>query len=250
MTQSKKKSVKSDNKVEEVKDTEVKVKAPSKPRKKSNQERYLDADDKRKEEKQEYNEIKLESFNQAKKSLPAIIEQRKQELIQYIKDYIAENELNQISYAKLYQLMSSGNAYNMTKYSAEELAISFEVYKQLTANLTLQNPKHFPSRQNFCAFIGIHTKTLEEYKLSDDPQMIDVALKIDDYLTDVQLYMAQTNQINAIPTMFRMKTEHGYVETKEVVQIISDTKVDKQSVKDRLSAINVEYKVSDTKESE
>lgn len=186
------------------------------------------------EEKNKFNEIKHKA---TKENLPKIIEERKQSLIEEINNYIEENDVTRISYAKMYELMSSSNRYNRTKYSAEELFISFQVYKSVTSDISKANPKHFPNKQGFCNFIGISTSTYDAYKTQDDNEIVEVINRIDDYLTDVQLTMAQTGLINPGATMFRMKTEHGYVEPSEMIQINNEVTANTSEIRQRLMSV-------------
>lgn len=198
---------------------------------------YTKVEDNRLEEKEEYRKVKKEVVKMDKENLPSIIESRKRELITEIIAYSKEHGLKRISYTKLYELMSSGNAYNRTTYSPEELFISFEVYKSITSDLALNNPTHFPSRQNFCNFIGISTNSFASWRTHDDLDLVEVVNRIDDYLTDIQLTMAQNNILNPGATMFRMKTEHGYVEPKEFLSITNEVNVDRNEMKQRLASV-------------
>lgn len=189
-------------------------------------------------EKEEYRKVADEVFSYNKEDLPKIIETKKKELMNQVQEYAKEHELTRISYTKLYEIMSSGNEYNRTKYSATEVAIAFEVYKAITSDLALKNPKHTPSKQNFCAFLGISTSTYDSYREKhDNPDLVEAVARIDDYLTDIQLNHAQMGLINPTATIFRMKTEHGYVEQKEYIAVNNQVTVDTNDVKQRLMQV-------------
>lgn len=214
----------------------------------------LQMHDELQEEKKEVDKIveevyKVSDFDITKKELPKLIERKKKELVETIVAYAEENNIKVVPYSKVYQLMSSGNLLNKTKYSSEELAIAFEVYKELVGVLATKNNRHSPSKQNFCSFIGISTATFNNYKESDDPSIVEIAQRIDDYLTDVQLQMAQAGILNAGTTIFRMKAEHGYVEPKEIVHVREERTIDSDDIRSRIKAINeaIEVEVQEKK---
>jgi len=100
----------------------------------------LQMHDELQEEKKEVDKIveevyKVNDFDITKKELPKLIERKKKELVETIVAYAEENNIKVVPYSKVYQLMSSGNLLNKTKYSSEELAIAFEVYKELIITL-------------------------------------------------------------------------------------------------------------------
>ena len=197
----------------------------------------LEKEDKRIIEKEEYRKVANEVFSIDKKQLNKIINSKKKEIVDKVYEYAQENDLDRISYNKLYEIMSSGNEYNRTRYSATELAIAFEVYKSITADLTLHKPKHTPSIQNFCAFIGISTATYESYKQRDEPDLVDLIQKIDDYIVDTNLTNGSLGIINPGMAMFRAKTEHGYVEQKEQISITNQVAVDRNDIAQRLKQV-------------
>lgn len=184
-----------------------------------------------------YKEIQQEMHDEAKKHLPEIIEQKKKDLAEKTEAYMKEHDLQNLPYTKLIEIMSSGNAYNRTRYSAFELATIFEYFKQITSNISAKIPKHNPSLKLFCGFIGISQATFKSYQESEDTEMQDVANKIDDYFIDTTTNMALNGQINERVAIFMLKSIHGLVEAKEPTTVIHEERVDIKSTKERLDKI-------------
>lgn len=168
--------------------------------------------------------------------LPKIIEERKHEIIEEVSNYMEVNGIDKITHARLYEIMSLGTGFRRTQFSAEELFIAFEVFKSITSDLTLKNPRHFPSKQSFCSFIGVTTRRFGMWKEDDDIELVRVVDYIEDYISDVQITMAQMGIINPQMTMFRMKTEHGYVQPTEVIAITNEINTDTQDIRQRVAA--------------
>lgn len=190
-------------------------------------------------EKKEFQRVKSEAlskndYEDLKSNLPEIIRNKKRELVLKMEEYMLDNDVKTVPYSRIYEMMSSGNIYNRTKYSSEELAIAFEVFKSITADISAKNYKHTPTKQNFCAFIGISTVTFDNYRTSEDLELVEVVNRIDDYLTDVQLTLAQNNILNPTVTLFRTKVEHNYIEPTEVIRQVADTNTDRQGIEERL----------------
>lgn len=204
-------------------------------------QKVQDANEKVLEEKKEYQEIVDKSFSEQfkdiKKELPNIVAEHKKELINHIQEYIKDHDLKVIPYPKLMELMSSGNRYNRTKYSADELWIAFNVYKSFMGDLSTKTKAIFPTKQSFCGFIGLSTQSLDSYKMSDDANLVEVYNQINDYLVDVQLGLAQQKIIDNSTTIFRMKAEHGLVETKAIEITTREVGIDLDSVQARMDKI-------------
>ena len=194
-------------------------------------------EDERIQEKEEFRKVTKEISLKNNKDLKIIVEERKKTITDSVMAYISENDLQRIPYAKMYDLLSSGNTYNRTQYSSIELMITFEVFKSITSDMTLSNPKHFPSKQAFCTFIGVSTSTYDRWKLRDDMELVEMVGRIDDYLTDIQLTMAQNGLINPGATMFRMKTEHGYIEPKDFIAITNEIITDTSDIRQRFLSV-------------
>ena len=195
-------------------------------------------EDERLREKEEYRQLAKKTFEITEEELQEYINKRKKEIANEIKEFANKHEIQRVSYGKLYEIMSSGNQYNRTKYSAQELWFAFEVYKSIVSDLQVKNPKHAPTKQNFCAFVGISTGTYDSYReKDDDPELVEVVNRIDDYLTDVQLTMAQDGLLNSTVTIFRTKTEHNYVEAKEYVAVNTQVNIDPTDIKQRLASV-------------
>lgn len=207
--------------------------------------------DRRQNNKRSYKEIQQEMHDEAKKHLPEIIEQKKKDLAEKTEAYMKEHKLQNLPYTKLIEIMSSGNAYNRTRYSAFELATIFEYFKQISSNISAKIPKHNPSLKSFCGFIGVSQATFKAYQESDDAEMQDVANKIDDYFIDITVNNAMNGVINDRVAIFMLKSVHGLVEAKEPTTVIHEERLDIKSTKERLDkirnaqAINAQFTQSD-----
>lgn len=195
------------------------------------------AADKRQDYKRSYKEIQQEMHDEAKKHLPEIIEQKKKDLAERTQEYMEKHKLQNLPYTKLIEIMSSGNAYNRTRYSAFELATIFEYFKQISSEISAKIPKHNPSLKMFCGFIGISQQTFKAYQESDDPEMVDVASKIDDYFIDITVNNAMNGVINDRVAIFMLKSVHGLVEAREPTTVIHEERLDIKGTKERLDKI-------------
>lgn len=195
------------------------------------------ATDKRVSDRKSYREIQKEMFDDAKKNLPQVVADKKKDLFEKTEAYMEKHGLQNLPYTKLMEIMSSGNAYNRTRYSATEMAVLFEYYKEIVSDISTKIPKHVPTLKAFCGFIGISQATYNNYGESDDPEMVDVIQKANDYFIDVALNMAINNIVNPVPVMFMMKSIHGLVEAKEPTTIIHEDKVSIENTRERLQAI-------------
>lgn len=194
------------------------------------------------EKKKELAVIRDEMMAEYKKDLPKLLDTKIDDLVEMMASYgkgkMTAIEINSLIRANNY----CGNA---PKYSADEMNIVYEAYirmiaeinKQLASNKKDENKVYLPTKQNFCGFAGITTSTYANYLTSNDEQMRETMQRIEDYITDTNLSMAQANQVNAIPTMFRAKTEHGYVEATAPIQIEHKREVDVGSVLRKIEQI-------------
>lgn len=213
----------------------------------SNPKTYLEVDDAAREEKQEVIDIQDKMYSIKPAQLEQIIDKKKKEISNEIVEYMEKNDIKRISYSKLYEIMSSGNKYNRRRYSPQELFIVFETFKSITSDITLKDPKHTPTKQNFCAFAGISTSTYNTYKDNvDDPDLTEVIQRIEDYIIDVNLSMGARGLINYTTAIYRTKTEHGYVEPKEFIAISQEVNFDRNDISERLNSVrgktNIENK--------
>lgn len=103
-------------------------------------------------------------------------------------------------------------------YTTREIAIMFEYYQDMVTEMTLNNIKFIPSRQNFCAFIGINSGTFDiSYLNSKDLEKNALCHRIEDYFIEVNWSGAKNNKLNSYAVEKYNKIRGiggGYVEPK------------------------------------
>lgn len=151
-----------------------------------------------------------------KKELPKQLETRLNELAEQLS---VKEEVQGLSTIEINELLRPhGLIGQPLKYTAEELNIVFEYYRQAIVEIN-KKVKYPPSKGSFCAFADISTATYNNYLRSPDENIQEVILRINDYLVDTTLTSAQLKEIDNITTMFRGKAEFGMVEAQSPVVI-------------------------------
>ena len=123
------------------------------------------------------------------------------------------------------------------KYSTTELAILFDYYKQFIQQIN-EKTSYVPTKEDFCSFAGISTTIYNNWKQSEDAERRDIMQKIDDYLVDIHLSMAQRGDIREISTIFRAKSEFGMVEAQAPQVIKHEMESDMKQILANIDAIN------------
>ncbi len=190
----------------------------------------------------------LEEF---KNNLPEYLECRLQALALEIS---SREEVQGLSTIEINELLRPhGLIGQPLKYTAEELNIVFEYYRQAIVAIN-KKVKYPPSKGSFCAFADISTATYNNYLRSPDESIQEVILRINDYLVDTTLTSAQLKEIDNITTMFRGKAEFGLVEAQSpiVVEHRSETDMNKisamiQQLKQGKSLKTIELKENEYK---
>jgi len=166
----------------------------------------------------------LEEF---KNNLPEYLECRLQALTMEI---ASRKEVQGLSTIEINELLRPHNLIGQPlKYTAEELNIVFEYYRQAIVAIN-KKVKYPPSKGSFCAFADISTGTYNNYLMSPDESMQDVIMRINDYLTDTTLTSAQLKEIDNITTMFRSKAEFGMVEAQAPITIEHRSETDMNKI--------------------
>lgn len=186
-----------------------------------------------------------------KKELPQKLEIRLNEIAEQLQ---YRKEVQGLSTIEINEILRPHNLIGQPlKYTAEELNIVFEYYRQAIVAIN-KKVKYPPSKGSFCAFADISTATYNNYLMSPDENMQDVIMRINDYLTDTTLTSAQLKEIDNITTMFRSKAEFGMVEAVNpiVVEHRSETDMNKisamiQQLKQGKSLKTIELKENEYK---
>lgn len=178
------------------------------------------------------NEVKV--LINSKKDLPELIEKAKYELTEKVVAFMDDYKLEEVSTLQIIEVMSKGVTMSRTRYSDLELAIAFEIYKELVSQLSTVDNRHVPTVQKFCMWIGISTKTYNVYKESDDPNMRDVVAKIEDYFTSVIEDYAYRGKIPFAFGISQLKAKHGYVEQVESIGTTIEINVDTNDIRSKI----------------
>lgn len=168
----------------------------------------------------------------------SILEEYKKELPQKLKNKLNEiawqlserEEVQGLSTIEINEILRPHNLIGQPlKYTAEELNIVFEYYRQAIVQIN-KKAKYPPSKENFCAFADISTSTYNKYLMSNDESLQELMLRIDDYIRENMLTSAQVGEIKEITTMFRGKTAHGLVEAVAPITIEHRSETDMNKI--------------------
>jgi len=122
------------------------------------------------------------------------------------------------------------------QYNAEKLALVFDYYCDILAEV---NDKigYFPSSlTSFCKLAGITSYTLKTYRNSSDLNMRIIAEKIYDQIGDENITMSQLGVVRERTTLFKMKAQNELVEKEQPrVNINITEKPDMERITERLS---------------
>ena len=143
-----------------------------------------------------------------------------------------------LSIIELKSLLSQKSIVGLSpKYNTTELAILFDYYKQFIQQIN-EKTSYIPTKEDFCSFAGISTNVYNNWKQSEDAERREIMQKIDDYLVDIHLSMAQRGDIREISTIFRAKSEFGMVEAQAPQVVKHEMESDMKQILANIDAIN------------
>ena len=143
-----------------------------------------------------------------------------------------------LSIVEIKTMLSQKNANGLSpKYSNTELSILADYYKQFVTQIN-KVQRFIPTIPNFCGFAGITTTQYKNWKVSEDAERREIMQRIDDYIADINLTMAQEGEIREISTIFRAKAEHNYVEAQAPQVIKHEMESDMKQILANIDAIN------------
>ena len=185
------------------------------------------------EEKEKVKEMKAELIKQDfQNNLKENLEQRLFDVA-----YKLSHADGTLSVIQIKSMLSAKNAFGISpKYNNTELELLFKYYQEFILKVN-EIQTYRPTKQDFCAFAGITTQVYNNWLKSDDNERREIMQRIEDYITDIMLTEAQNGEIKEITTMFRAKTEHGYVEAQAPVVIEHKSEIDMDKIKKELEAI-------------
>lgn len=188
--------------------------------------------DKKAEENDKKNSLIAKTFEEEKKNIPTILESK----INKIAERLAEKS-DGISPTEIYSIMRNENYLGIKKkYTPEELGVLLESYTRIIEMIN-EKQTYPPTIKNFCSYIGISTNTYNEWLVSTDSNRKEIMQRIDDYISDMALSLAQIRKVDTIATMFRAKTEHKMVEAQAPTVIRHEESVSLDEIKEQLKAL-------------
>lgn len=193
---------------------------------------HKDFQDKKAVENETKNSLIAKTFEEEKKNIPTILENK----INKIAERLAEKS-DGISPTEIYSIMRNENYLGIKKkYTPEELGVLLESYTRIIEMIN-EKQTYPPTIKNFCSYIGISTNTYNEWLVSTDSNRKEIMQRIDDYISDMALSLAQIRKVDTIATMFRAKTEHKMVEAQAPTVIRHEESVSLDEIKEQLKAL-------------
>ena len=184
---------------------------------------------------------KEEIFEKYRQELPEVLHKRMEEISEQIATQIMLNTSEKreaISPSVVYEWIKAPIfAPARSKYSAEDIQIILDNYTSMIAEIN-KNWTYIPTRENFCAFCGI---SIYQYNLwlrdTDHIERLNAMSQVELYIVDMQQSMAQTGETKEVSTIFRMKAEHGMVETKAPQEITIKHDISTSQIQEQIEAI-------------
>lgn len=146
------------------------------------------------------------------------------------------NPESRLTLLEIDKLIRGKNIIGGALYSAEELSMLFDYYRDFIAEINTVT-RYVPTKKNFCAFANMSSATYDTYLVEGDLQRVEIMKMIDDYITDISLTLAQNREIDNVTTMFRSKTEHNMVEATAPIVIKHETDVNLDEIKEQVKAL-------------
>lgn len=173
--------------------------------------------------------IKKELFEEEKKKLPDVLKNKTDVLVNELK------QKTKLDYARLYSLIAKKETFaNKNVYSDDELILAFQEFQGMV-NLINEKQQFVPTKNLFCAYIGVSTSTYDSWLASGDDTRREVVQRVDDYLADVSLSLAQQRKIDSYTTIYRAKAQHNIIEKNAPIVVEYKKSADLDEIKDRLS---------------
>lgn len=188
-------------------------------------------------------------------NLPALVEERKNQVIQDIFDYkflhtvekrnkdgeVTSSKLNITPYITAnYFFKSITNLQNIEpQYSGEQLSILWDLYSEIVMQVNINLTQFTPTLSHFCKFIGITSSGFKKMKNSSDEGIKTMANKIIDSLYDGSVTMAELGEHNARASIYRMKSELERTEKEQPQVTINATTIDLNGINKRINELSI-----------
>lgn len=182
-------------------------------------------------------------------NLPEIVEKRKEETVNKLQEfqekYVSTREDkmgNEIKVVNPYLISTyffkTINPFHtkVPQYSAEKLAIVWELYMYLVEQVNMNIAPFNPTISHFCKFAGITLYTFNSYKVSGNEDLMIICQKICDETMSGNFEMAQHKMLNEKTTMTRLKVENEIVEKSQPKVIVNiNEEIDKDIINKRIN---------------
>jgi hypothetical protein len=174
-----------------------------------------------------------ELFEKEKENLPVLLESR----LQAIETALATelDDITGLTEPRIHQLIAR-NANGLVGYSAKELMIVFEAYRDLIVKIN-EKVLFAPTMKNFCAFAGFSTHTFKNYLQSPDEEKRNVAQMVEDYISDMSLAGAKMRRFEPASTIYELKSVHGQAEAVNPQFVNLGNQVNVNSILERIAQI-------------
>lgn len=121
-------------------------------------------------------------------------------------------------------------------YNAEKLALVFEYYNYLIAEINDKIGNYPSSLTSFCKLAGITLNTLRQLRVGSDLNMRVIVEKIYDQIGDENIAMGQVGAAKERTTLFKLKSQNELTEAVTPnVNINITEKVDRKAISEKLN---------------
>ena len=124
------------------------------------------------------------------------------------------------------------------KYNAEKMSLVFDIYRETVSEINIRIGKFIPNKSHFCRFAGITTQTYNNYMKSNDENLQNVMLMIDDYMLDANLTSSQNREVDNVTTIYRTKVEQNKQEQPVQQTVVLADTVDINMIQKRIRKLN------------
>jgi len=189
--------------------------------------------------------ISLENFyiNGQLENTEQLVEMKKNELVNKItefqKNLTPEKQMNPYLISTYFFKTINPLTNAEPEYSAEKLAIVWDLYMYLIEQVNMQIGILQPTISHFCKFAGISVSTFKSYKTRGTYEMQILVNKICDETFNGNVLLAQTKVLSNRSTELRVKVENEVQEKPQVhVNVNVNEEVDLGQIASRLHEIS------------
>ena len=189
--------------------------------------------------------ISLENFyvNGQLENIEQLVEMKKNELVNRItefqKNLTPDKQINPYLISTYFFKTINPLTNTEPEYSAEKLAIVWNLYMYLIEQVNMQIGILQPTISHFCKFAGISVNTFKNYKNRGTYEMQILANKICDETFNSNVLLAQTKVLSNRSTELRVKVENEVQEKPQVhVNVNVNEEVDLEQIASRLHEIS------------